>query len=162
MQGTFIVTEADEGAAVLRDVESGQVYTLAANPGVEAEDVVEATLEPDEMDVTYTASIEERHEIPVTVLDGPPAEEAVAAGDECAEGDLTTVEDGDDVLDVIPVLESLSVTAAHEAAGGVATVERAARLGATRVQVREGSGVVVVRYRDAEAETTAETGGTGR
>lgn len=45
--GTFLVTAADEGSAVLSDVADGQVHPLAANPGFEVDEVLEATLAPE-------------------------------------------------------------------------------------------------------------------
>ena len=39
-EGRFLVTHADEDSAVLKDVDRGQVHTLADNPGVEAGDEI--------------------------------------------------------------------------------------------------------------------------
>ena len=39
-QGTFLVTEAEAETAVLQDVETAQVYSLAANPGFSVDEVV--------------------------------------------------------------------------------------------------------------------------
>ncbi|MFB6217799.1 MAG: DUF5812 family protein, partial [Halobacteriaceae archaeon] len=63
MQGTYVVAEADADSAVLRDAETGQVLTLAENPGVEAGEVIEATLDADDLGVTYTATVESRREV---------------------------------------------------------------------------------------------------
>ena len=53
-EGRFLVTDADEASAVLKDVDRGQVHTLADNPGVEAGDVIEGAVEPEPpMEVTY-------------------------------------------------------------------------------------------------------------
>ncbi len=45
--GTFVVTHAEAESAVVRDVETAQVHTLASNPGLEVHDVLKATVAPD-------------------------------------------------------------------------------------------------------------------
>ena len=55
--GTFLVTAADEGSAVLSSVADGQVCPLGANPGFEAGEVVAATLVPEgPLGVTWRAA----------------------------------------------------------------------------------------------------------
>jgi hypothetical protein len=73
-EGRFLVTHADAGSAVLKDVESGQVHTLADNPGVEEHDVLEATVEPEPpMEVTWRVTeVRERRSLRIEASDEPP------------------------------------------------------------------------------------------
>jgi hypothetical protein len=147
--GTFLVTHADPEHAVLRNVETAQVHTLADTPDVAVDDVLEATLESGPMGVTWSiAAIHDRRTVRIERLDDPPAEHAVAA---VADGDLgggVTLEPDDALLvDAMAVTEDADAPLA-ELATDDATRSRAARLGATRVELRAGDGVVTVRYRD--------------
>ena len=150
IEGTFLVTAAEESSAVLRNVETGQVHTLSSNPGVERGDVVEGTVAPDPpMNVSYRLiETESRRSVPVERSPEPPTAHSVDLAADQAVGDLTrepragtgevhvlTVpEDGTDaaVADVLDDDEQLRA--------------RAARLGVDRVEVRSEPGVVSVRY----------------
>lgn len=143
------MTDADEGgAAVLRDVETGQLHTLADHPGLVTEEIVEATLtaEPP-MEVTWTAEIEQRGEIPREIVDLEPTRRSIETADGLAAGDLERFERaGQGEVHVLAVPDGEEADAASDIVEDVATLERAARLGATRVEVRTAEGLVSVRY----------------
>jgi hypothetical protein len=148
--GTFLVTAADEESAVLKDVTSGQVHTLASNPGVELDDAVEGTVEPEpplnvswrlvDVDRRWGLSLEVSGESPTTLARELAADQSV--------GDLTRKERaGEGELHVISVPEDGTEAAVEDVlADRESTLSRAARLGVARVEIRSEPGVVVVRY----------------
>ena len=148
--GTFLVTAADDDAAVLTDVDDGQVHTLASNPGVEAGEAIEGTVEPEPpvevawrlVDVAeqWPISVEESSESPTTLERELAAEQAV--------GELTKRERaGIGEIHVLTVAEGETDAAVADVLDDPAGLrERAARLGVERVVVRSAPGVVSVRY----------------
>jgi hypothetical protein len=148
-RGTFLVTHADGDSAVLRDVAGGRVHTLSSNPGVEVEDVLDATLAPEPpTNVTWqVVEVHDRSAVAVERVDEPPSEQAVGLAPADV-GDLATADRDDGELHVLRVAEDGTDSAASDVTGDEATVSRAARLGASRVEVRAADGVVSVRYRE--------------
>lgn len=145
--GTFLVTAADEASAVLREVESGQVHTLAEHPDLGAGEVLSATLiEADPLGATWTIeAVDDRYRVSVECVDEPPAarEREAAPADPSEVATLSTPETTVHVLAVPP---EETERAAADVLDDEATLERAARLGSDRVTVRARSGVVSVRY----------------
>ncbi|MHC3379822.1 DUF5812 family protein [Haloarcula sp. H-GB5] len=149
IEGTFLVTNADAASATLRNVADSQVLTLSDNPGVEAGEVVEGTVEPEPpMEVTYTVTeVAERRTIPVETADLAPTTQATEIAAEQATGELTTVKRaGEGEIHVLTVPEDETAEAAADVVDDEATLSRAARLGVDRVEVRTAEGVVSVRY----------------
>lgn len=148
-EGTFLVTEVDAETAVLRDVTDGQVHTLAENPGFEAGTLVDATLEAEPpLDVAWTV-VELDREFTVAVDESPepPTERARETAAAQAEGEVTRHERaGTGEVHVLTVPEETTDQAVTDVLEDEATVERAARLGVERVEVRSEPGVVSVRY----------------
>jgi hypothetical protein len=146
--GTFLVTHADADAAVLRDVDDGQILTLDGNPGVEAGAVLEATLEPGPMDAVWTAvEIERQYAVSVEASPEPPTRQAREVAADQSVGELTRRERaGTGEVHVLTVPPGEAEAAAADVVDDDATVERAARLGVERVEVRSDEGVVSVRY----------------
>ena len=148
-EGRFLVTHADEDSAVLKDVDRGQVHTLADNPGVEAGDVLEGAVEPEPpMEVTYTLVEVEarRHPTVEESPESPTAQERDLAADQ-PEGEVARRERaGTGELHVLTVPESETEAAVADVLEDEATLTRAARLGVERVEVRSEPGVVSVRY----------------
>lgn len=148
--GTFLVTAADDDAAVLNDVDDGQVHTLASNPGVEVGEAIEGTVAPEppmavawrlvETTERWPISVEESSESPTSLEREIAAEQAV--------GELTRRERaGTGEIHVLTVAEGetdAAVADVLEDAEGLRS--RAARLGVERVVVRSAPGVVSVRY----------------
>ncbi|MFB6103315.1 MAG: DUF5812 family protein [Haloplanus sp.] len=148
--GTFLVTAADDDAAVLTDVDDGQVHTLATNPGVEVGEAIEGTVAPEpplevtwhlvDVDERWRISIEESAESPTTLARDLAADQAV--------GDLTRRERaGTGEIHVLTVPEAETDAAVEDVLADEEGVRsRAARLGVGRVVVRSAPGVVCVRY----------------
>jgi len=148
-EGTFVVTHVDEGTAVLQDVHSGGVHTLAENPDLEAHEVLEATLavQPP-MEVVWTlATVHDRRTIDIEHSPETPTQQAVELAADQSVGELTTRERaGEGELHVISVPEEQTDQAVADMVDDEATLTRAARLGVDRVEVRAGGGVLSVRY----------------
>jgi hypothetical protein len=174
IEGTYLVTHADDGGTVLRDVDSGQVHTVAGTPApgpkpkpepepepegkpepgaraeVEAGEVLDATLapEPPAGVLRRVVAVDRRRRIPVERSPEPPtrqARELVAGGDP---GEAAVRERaGEGELHVLRVPEDLADDAASDVLEDDSTLARAARMPAiTRVEVRAAEDVVSVRY----------------
>lgn len=148
-EGTFVVTHVDEGTAVLQDVHSGGVHTLAENPDLDVYEVLEATLavQPP-MEVVWTvAEIHDRRTIDVEHSPERPTQQARELAADQEVGELTTRERaGEGELHVISVPPERTEQAAADVVEDEATLTRAARLGVGRVEVRAADGVLSVRY----------------
>jgi hypothetical protein len=149
VEGTFLVTAADDASAVLKDVETGQVHTLSSNPGVERDDVVEGAVAPDPpMNVSYQlVETESRRSLSVERSEEPPtahSKELAAAQDV---GGLTREpRAGTGEVHVITVPEGEIEAAVEDVLDDEQVLARAARLGVNRVEVRSAPGVLSVRY----------------
>lgn len=149
--GTFLVTHAEEGSAVLRDVVSGQVHTLSENPGVSEGDALEATLAPEPpMEVTWAVvGVEERRTIDVAESEEPPTRQEFDIAADQPEGEVTRQERaGTGEIHVMTVASERVEQAVSEVIEDEATLSMAAKLGVDRVEIRsdEAEGVVSVRY----------------
>lgn len=147
--GTFLVTEADEGSAVVRDVETGQVHALSENPGLDASEVLEATIAPEPpLEVSWSVvTIEDRRTIPIEESPEPPTSRTQEIADDQAVGEVTRVERaGTGEVHVLTVQPERTGAAVADVRDDEATRERAARLGVDRVEVRAAGGVLGVRY----------------
>jgi hypothetical protein len=152
--GTYLVTHADAESAVLKDVDSGQVHSLAANPGVETHDVVEATLAPEPpMEVTWrVVEVASRRSLSLAESEEPPTVQerdiALAQG----VGELTRESRaGMGEIHVISVPPAQTEAAVRDVLDDEGTLTRAARMpDVNRVEVRsearEEVGIVSVRY----------------
>ena len=147
--GRFLVTHADGDAAVLKDVDRGQVHTLADDPGVEAGEVLEGTVVPEPpLEVTYRLEeVDSRRSLTVEESPEPPTVHEREIADEQPPGEVTRVERaGTGELHVLTVPEGQTERAVADVLDDEATLVRAARLGVGRVEVRSDAGVVSVRY----------------
>lgn len=147
--GTFLVTHAEEDNAVLRDVETGQIHTLAANPDLEAGEAVEGTLAPEPpIEAAWELrEIEDRRRLSVERSDEPPTrqEREIAAGQSI--GEVTrTDRAGIGELHVLTVPPDRTERAVEEILEDEETLARAARYGVDRVEIRAEEGIVSVRY----------------
>lgn len=148
-EGTFLVTEADEASAILRDVTDSQVHTLSENPGVTAGSLVEATLEAEPpLEVAYTVvELDREYTVDVAESGEPPTQRVRETADSQSVGEVTTHERaGTGEVHVLTVPEDSTDDAVADVLADEATVERAGRLGVERVEVRSEPGVVSVRY----------------
>ncbi|ELZ96486.1 hypothetical protein C440_05043 [Haloferax mucosum ATCC BAA-1512] len=148
--GTFLVTAADEGSAVLKDVHSGQVHALSSNPGVSEDEAVRGTVAPDppmnvswqlvEVESRWTLSVEQSSESPTShsksiAADNPDSE--LVRKERAGTGEIHVLSVPDDMTDqtVEDILDDRE-----------GLLSRAARLEVNRVEIRSHPGVVAVRY----------------
>jgi len=147
--GTFLVTHADEGSAVLRDVHDAEVHTLGDNPDLSRGDVLEATIStaPPVGVVWSIDAVADRRTIPVEESPESPTTLARRLAAEQAVGEVTTRERaGEGEVHVLTVPSERVAAAAADVVEDEETVARAARLGVDRVEVRAADGVLSVRY----------------
>lgn len=150
-RGTFLVTSADVDSAVLSDVADGQVHTLGSNPDLEVDDIVEGVLvaEPP-LEVTWSLdTIEHRRQLDILTPEEPPADRTVDLVAEEATGALVQqplAGEADGELHALAVPPEQTAAAIEDVVADDATRIRAARLGASRVEVRGVDGVIGVRY----------------
>ncbi|MEY7850601.1 DUF5812 family protein [Natrarchaeobius sp. A-rgal3] len=149
--GTFVVTHAEEESAVVRDVETAQVHTLASNPGLEVHDVLEATVAPDPpLEVTWQViEVDGRRSIELVDSDLEPTGHSKELAADAPVGDLVQEERaGTGEIHVFRVPEEDVESAAQDVIEDEETIARAARLEAVRVEVRRSvdDGVLSVRY----------------
>lgn len=147
-EGTFVVLRADEGTAMLRTVE-GQVITLDLgedDPDLVRGEVLSATVETGPAGVTYRLrEIAERRHVELVDSDLTPTTRSRETAAELPAGEIERFERaGEGEVHVLTVPDPES--AAADVLADDATLERAARLGAVRVEVRQGEGMVSVRY----------------
>lgn len=148
-EGRFLVTHADDGSAVLKDVDSSQVHTLEDNPGVEPGDVVEGTVEPvPPLSVTWRlVEVEDRRSLAVERSEEPPTARARDIAASQSTGEVTRTERaGTGEVHVLSVPEDRTDDVAADVLSDEGTRARAARLGVERVEVRTEPGVLSVRY----------------
>ncbi|WP_222916340.1 DUF5812 family protein [Natrinema sp. SYSU A 869] len=148
---TFVVTHAEAESAVVRDVETAQVHTLASNPGLEIHDVLEATVAPEPpMEVTWEViDVDDRRTIDLVDSDLEPTTHEKKIAAEADLGDLIQEERaGTGEIHVFSVPEGEVEPAAQDVLADEETISRAARLEAVRVEVRRSAddGVLSVRY----------------
>ena len=146
---TFLVTSAADESAVLSDVQDAQVHTLSENPGVEAGDVLEATVAHDPpMNVTYSVvEVAERKQIPVSATDESPTQQSREIAADLQVGDLETTERaGIGEVHVLRVPTDGVADTVEDVRTDEQTMARAARIGINRVEIRSGENFVSVRY----------------
>ncbi|WP_255170512.1 DUF5812 family protein [Natrononativus amylolyticus] len=147
---TFVVTHAEAESAVVRDVDTAQVHTLSSNPGLEVNDVLEATIAPDPpLEVAWqVVEVDSRRRIELVDSDLEPTTHSKELAAESAVGELTRSERaGTGEIHVLRVPEDEVEAAARDVLEDAETVARAARLEAVRVEVRRSDdGVLSVRY----------------
>ena len=149
--GTFVVTHAESESAVVRDVETAQVHTLASNPGLEVHDVLEATVAPEPpLEVTWQViDVADRRTVELVDSDLEPTAHATELVADADVGDLVQEERaGTGEIHVLRVPDDEVEPTARDVLEDEETIARAARLEAVRVEVRRAGddGVVSVRY----------------
>nr|WP_049947912.1 DUF5812 family protein [Candidatus Halobonum tyrrellensis] len=148
-EGVFLVTHADEGSAVVRNVDSGQVHTLSTNPGVEEGDAVEGVVAPDPpMNVSWQlVEIDDRRSVPIERSSESPTRQSLDIAADQPTGELARRERaGEGEIHVLTVPEADTERAVEDVVSDDVTRARALRMGVDRVEVRSAPGVVVVRY----------------
>ena len=147
--GTFVATHVDEGSAVLKDVETAQVHTIDESPSFDAGTVLEATIAPQPPTevVWELRSIDERWTVDLIDSDLSPTNQAESmVADEPPGTVVRTDRAGTGEIHVLAVPAGEEAATAADVLADEETIARAARLGAVRVEVRTGDGLVSVRY----------------
>jgi hypothetical protein len=145
--GRFLVTEVDEETAVLRDVDTGQVLTLGESPDLDRLAVIEGTVAPQPPTgvVWGIESVDRRWTVELLASELEPPTRARELAADLAPGELATRERaGEGEIHVLGVEDPAAATG--DVLADEETVARAARLGATRVEVRRGEDFLSVRY----------------
>lgn len=146
--GTFLVTVADGDTGVLSAVADGQVCPLAANPGFAEGEVVEATLAAEgPLGVTWRpVEVAARWTPEIVALEEPPGARARGLVEGASPGRLVrdAIDGGERHVLVVPPAHTDAAVA--DVLADETTRRVAARLGARRVEVRGGDGIVDVRY----------------
>ncbi|MFB6282128.1 MAG: DUF5812 family protein [Haloferacaceae archaeon] len=150
VEGTFLATDVDDAAAVLRDVERGRVHAVTEPPAdLAAGEAVVGRVEPaGPMGVRWRlAAVEERFPVSVAHSDEPPTAHARDLAPDAA-GDLVRrARAGTGEIHVLAVPEDRTDAAVADVLDDEADLRaRAARLGVSRVEVRSEPGLVSVRY----------------
>jgi hypothetical protein len=144
---SYLVTHAEAASAVVRDVVTGQVHTLAEHPSLHAGEVLQATVRPEPpLGVTSRiASLEERRDVPVAVSDEPPtAHERSMAGEL---GEVNRFERaGTGEIHVMRVPADTLEETVEDLQSDEEVIARAARLGVDRVEIRCESQLLAIRY----------------
>jgi hypothetical protein len=147
---TFLVTATDASSTVLRDVESGQVYSLEDAVDADRLSIIDGTVESKpplhvvyeltEITATRTVDIE-------TSIEPPTANTKQIAANQGA-GEITRKpRAGAGEIHIITVPEKNSTEAVADILDDKVTLcERAARLEGNRIEIRSAPGVVAVRY----------------
>ncbi|WP_267640844.1 DUF5812 family protein [Haloarchaeobius amylolyticus] len=148
---TFLVTEADEGSVVLRDVDTGQIHTIDENDGYERHQVVGATIAPvPPMEVVWEVVEEDfRRTVELVDSDLSPTTQAMDIAADQSVGEVERVERaGTGEIHVLSVPPEDTEQAAADVLEDPETIARAARVQAVRVEVRRSveEGVLNVRY----------------
>ncbi|ELY93580.1 hypothetical protein C482_19319 [Natrialba chahannaoensis JCM 10990] len=154
--GTFVVTHAEDESAVVRDVDTAQIHTLGSNPGLDANDVLEATVAPEPpLEVTWQViEVAERRRVELVDSDLSPTQHEAELAADAETGDLIQEERaGTGEIHVFRVPAEEVEAAAQDVLEDEETIARAARLNAVRVEVRRTTGldaiddgVLSVRY----------------
>lgn len=149
--GRFVTTHAEDGSAIVRDVDSGQVITLSSNPGLDSEDVIEATIAPDPpLHVSWQViDVDTRWRIEVIESDLEPTSKSRSIADEMERGSVEQfARKGAGEVHVMLLPPDRIESAIDDIRDDVETIVRAARLEADRVELRSDidAGILCVRY----------------
>ncbi len=152
--GTFLVTSVDDTTVVLRDVHDGEVLTVSVDETdrespVQEHAVLEATLRTEPpLHVTWSiVDVADRRSITRERSPEAPTTRVREIATDQPVGEVTRLERaGDGELHVLTVPADETDAAAAEVLADEETLARAARLGAGRIEVRTGAGVLSIRY----------------
>ena len=147
--GTFLASHVEGQTAILSDVTDGEVLTLSSHPDLDAGEVIDATVEAEPpLEATWVVTdVEDRRTIAVECVDLEPTGQIKDAVEDADVGALARLERaGRGEIHGIKVRSGSAEQAAAEIADDTETVARAARLDATRVEIRTDDDVVSVRY----------------
>ena len=147
---TFLVTARDGSSTVLRDVESGQIYSLATAIDFDRLTIIDGTVESEPpLHVVYElAEITTARTVDVETSSEPPTANTKQVAANQPLGEMTRKpRAGTGEIHIITVPDDNSTEAVADILDDKITLcERAARLGINRIEIRSATGVVAVRY----------------
>ena len=149
--GTFYVKNVEDIAVTLHEVNTGQIFTVVENPGLERREIIEATLvENPPLNVAYLFDeLQSRRSLPVEESPEPPTTQAKTVASEMDNGEAIAIErEGEGEIHVITVDSDITEATVEEVVDDEMTYKNAARYGVGRVEVRsdEAEGIVSIRY----------------
>ena len=149
--GTFYVKYAEESAVTLHEVHSGQIFTLIENPGVEAHDIIEASLvaQPP-MQVSYLIDeLVDHYSVPVETSSEPPTQHVQDIAMDLDFGESVAIDrKGEGEIHILRIEPDDVGQVASELTTDELTYKNAARYDVGRVEIRAeyDDGVVSIRY----------------
>ncbi len=148
--GTFLVTHAETDSAVLRDVDTGQLHPLELGGDLTEGEVLRATIAPEPpLEVVWSLrEVEERWVVDLVDSDLAPTTHSKELVEGIDVGEFQREERaGRGEIHVFRVPDDQLEAAAADVLADEATLARAARLEAVRVEVRTADpGILSVRY----------------
>jgi len=149
--GLFYVKFAEDAAATLHEVNSGQIYTVIQHPEFERHEVVQATLVAvPPMEVSYTVDeLHSRRTVPVETSPERPTRHVRDVADDLEEGEAVAIDrEGEGEIHILRVAPERTEGTVDELTADEMPYKNAARYGVERVEIRadEDEGVVAVRY----------------
>lgn len=149
--GTFYVKYAQESAVTLHEVNTGQIFTLIENDGLETHDIIEASLiaQPP-MQVSYAINeLDSHRSVPVETSPEPPTQQVREIGEDMEVGEAVAIDrEGDGEIHILSVHPGSTESTAEELHDDEMTYKNAARYEIGRVEIRtdEDVGTVSIRY----------------
>jgi hypothetical protein len=149
--GTFYVKFAEESAVTLHEVDTGQIFTLIENPGVEAHDIIEASLvaQPP-MEVSYRVDeMDDQYSIPVETSPEPPTSHVQDIAMDLSFGESLAIDrEGEGEIHILRIEPDDVGQVAEELHSDELTYKNAARYAVGRVEIRtdDEDGIVSIRY----------------
>lgn len=148
--GIFYVKYATDVSVTLHEVDTGQIFTLIENPGVEDHDIIEASLvaQPP-MEVSYLVEdLEDHYTVPVETSPEPPTRQVQEIADDMDDMEAVAIDrEGEGEIHILRVDPDNVTQTAEELHEDEMTYKNAARYGIDRVEIRtDERGVVSVRY----------------
>lgn len=149
--GLFYVKHVEEESVTFHEVNSGQIFTILGNPGLERHEVVEADLvaQPP-MEVSYLVEeIDSQRMIPVEESPEQPTQHVQEVAAEMEAGQATAIDRaGEGEIHILRVETDTVDRTVEELHDDEMTYKNAARYGIDRVEIRsdEAAGTVSIRY----------------
>jgi hypothetical protein len=149
--GVYYVKYAEDRAVTLHNIETTEICTLAENPGLEAHEIIEATLiaQPP-MEVSYLIKdLEDHYTIDVETSPEPPTAQVMDIADQMDEDEVIAIErEGNGEIHILKIAPDDVERIAHSLDDDEKPYKNAVDVGVDRVEVRSEAeeGIVSIRY----------------
>ena len=149
--GTFYVKHVEDVAVTLHEVDTGQIYTIVENPGLERREIIEATLIANPpLQVSYVIDeLKNQRTVPVEVSPEQPTTQAENVAGDMESGQAVAIErEGEGEIHVLTVEPDQTEETIEEVTDDEMIYKNAARYGVGRVEIRSDAsdGLVSIRY----------------